>query len=63
MTIIAAVCTAFADVDTPLHNLITAATNPLLVSVCYIRIIELCYIRIIELLGFSYCRLSVTEPL
>ena len=32
MTIIAAVCTAFADVDTPLHNLITAATSPMPVS-------------------------------
>jgi hypothetical protein len=34
MTIIAAVCTAFADVDTPLHNLITAATTPMPVSIC-----------------------------
>ena len=32
MTIIAAVCTAFADVDIPLHNLITAATTPMPVS-------------------------------
>lgn len=50
MTIIAAVCTAFADVDTPLHNLITAATSPMPVRLSVAQYVTL---RLVLSIGFT----------